>query len=158
MPAAVPPGNATVTVTSAGVTSPPAFVTVAQTAPHIFIFGNNRAGVRNQDNSINTATNPAPAQSAITVYFTGIGPVDNPVADGQPAPDSPFSRSTLPVTAKVGSQDAVVQFTGLTPQAIGLAQLNLIVPSLPPGDYPVTITVGTAQSNSPLITIAPATP
>jgi adhesin/invasin len=139
-----------------GAASPAATLTVAATAPHIFIFGANRAAVRNPDTSINTAANPALPTSVVTAYFTGIGPVDNPVPDGQPAPTSPLARSTQTATATIGGQDAPVSFIGLTPQSVGLAQANVTVPNLPPGDYPIVLTIGGVPSNAPLVTIGPA--
>ncbi len=47
--------------------------------------GNNRAAVRNQDQSVNVPENPASLGSYVSIYFTGSGPVDNPVATGQAA-------------------------------------------------------------------------
>jgi uncharacterized protein (TIGR03437 family) len=58
------------------------------------------------------------------------------------------------VTVTVGGQLADVQFVGLTPGSISLAQANVVVPNLPGGDYPIQIKVGGASSNAPLIGIA----
>ncbi|MBZ5606138.1 MAG: SBBP repeat-containing protein, partial [Acidobacteriia bacterium] len=153
LPSGTPAGKATVTVTTAAGTSQPASFTVGQSAPHIYVFGANRAAVRNPDASINTSDNPTTAGAAVTVYFTGIGAVDNPVADGQPAPTDTLARSTLQYSAKVGTADAEVLFCGLTPTTIGLAQANIVVPNLQPGDYAVTLTIGGVASNSPVISI-----
>jgi uncharacterized protein (TIGR03437 family) len=89
--------------------------TVSTAAPGIFVDSNGRAIVQNQDYSVNTTSNPAAVGSYITAYLTGIGPVDNPVADGAVAPDSPLSRATLPFSATVGGVSANVVFLGLTP-------------------------------------------
>jgi uncharacterized protein (TIGR03437 family) len=58
------------------------------------------------------------------------------------------------VTVTIGGQAANLIYTGLTPGSIALAQANVYVPDLPAGDYPVVITVGTAVSNGPVITVA----
>jgi uncharacterized protein (TIGR03437 family) len=68
--------------------------------------------------------------------------------------DGTLCKATLPVAVTVGGQLADVQFVGLTPGSISLAQANITVPSLTSGDYPVVIKVGGAVSNGPLITVA----
>ncbi len=147
-------GLASVVVTVNDVPTQYAFFNVAAIAPGINVFGTNRAAVRNQDQSVNTAQNPAAPGSFISVYFTGIGPVDNRVATGQPAPLAPLSRSTAQsVVATIGGQVVPIQFCGLTPNFVGLAQANLQVPLLFPGDYPVTLTIGGNRSNAPLLSI-----
>ena len=61
----------------------------------------NRAIVQNQDFSLNSPQNPAPRGSVITVYLTGQGAVNPPVATGQAAPLDPLSRSTGAATARI---------------------------------------------------------
>src|SRR5262249_55902593 len=148
LPFEIAPGAVTVRVTANGVTSAPAPATVSTASPGIFLAGTNRAAATNADNSLHTFSNPAAPGTAITVYFTGIGPLDNAVATGQPAPLSgPLSRASLPAAVTIGGQPASALFVGLTPGSISLAQANVVVPSLPPGDYPVMITIGGAASN-----------
>ncbi len=89
----------------------------------------------------------------MTIYFTGIGPVDNPVPTGQPAPNAPLSRATNPCRVQIGTTSPTALYCGLTPQSTGLAQLNVQLPNLPPGDYSVRIFVGNAASNQALIAI-----
>jgi YVTN family beta-propeller protein len=43
---------------------------------------------------------------------------------------------------------------GLTPGSVGLFQVNLQIPALPPGSYPLRIAVGEAVSNSPTIAVS----
>ena len=76
------------------------------------------------------------------MYLTGIGAVDNAVADGSPAPTSPLSKATAAYTATIGAASASIQFLGFSPGWAGLAQANIQVPTLPSGDYPLVITVG----------------
>jgi uncharacterized protein (TIGR03437 family) len=149
MPADAKPGPATIQVGSA-----PAFAfTVAQVAPGIFSYGSNRSITVNADSSLNDSNHPAAPGSVVTVYLTGIGPLDNPVATDTQAPSAPLSRATLPASATIGGQNAPIGFLGLTPSGIALAQANLTVPSLASGDYPVIITIGGVASNGPLITV-----
>jgi len=148
-------GGANLQVTAGGVTSSAASITVAAAAPGIFLIGTNRAAATNSDGSVNTSANPAAAGDTLTVYFTGIGPLDHPVATGQPAPLSgPISRATLPVTVTIGGQSANVVFAGLSPGSISLAQVNVVAPDLPSGDYPIVILENGVASNAPSISIA----
>ena len=89
----------------------------------------------------------------MTIYFTGIGPVTNPVASGAPATDKPLSNAELQVTVSIGGRSIAPSFAGLSPGSIGLAQANVQVPALAPGDYPVVVTVGGSDSNSVLVSI-----
>ena len=85
----------------------------------------------------------------------GNTPLDHPVATGAPAPlDGTLCKPTLPVAVTVGGQLADVQFVGLTPGSISLAQANVVVPDLPGGDYPIVIKIGAASSNAPLVSVA----
>jgi uncharacterized protein (TIGR03437 family) len=75
---------------------------VVPAAPGIFTYGNNLAVAQNQGYTLNTASNPAKAGSYVTVYLTGIGPLDNPVGLGQATPMQPLSQATTPAQAAVG--------------------------------------------------------
>jgi uncharacterized protein (TIGR03437 family) len=153
LPNETKPGLALLRVDVNGVPSNTAYIRVAAGAPGITVFGNNRAAIRNQDQSVNLPDNPAAVGSFISIYFTGIGPLDNPVPTGQPAPLSPLSRATSTCRVTIGNTQVPTQFCGLTPQSTGLAQANVQVPSLPPGDYPVQILIGAVASNLPLMSI-----
>jgi uncharacterized protein (TIGR03437 family) len=153
LPAETLPGTATAVVSTGGVTSAPISFTVAPVYPGIFIFGNSRAVVQNQDFSVNDAPSPAAAGSFITAYLTGIGPVDNPVPTGQVTPSSPLARPTLQAVATIGGQVAETLFLGLTPGLVGVAQANLRVPQLAPGHYPLVITIAGVASNGPLVSV-----
>jgi len=157
IPFDVPSGSLTLTVTAtlgSNTASANAPVVISTVAPGIFLIGTNRAAATNPDNSVNTSNNPATPGDVVTVYFTGIGPLDNPVPTGQPAPlTGSLSRATLPVSATIGGQDAAVVFAGLTPGSITLAQANLVVPNLSPGDYPVVVRIGSATSNAPILSV-----
>src|SRR5271157_3194995 len=93
------------------------------------------------------------AGDVLTVYAAGEGQVTPPVGTGAASPSSPPANAALPVTARVGSQDANVVFAGLTPGAVGLFQINVVVPALAPGDYTLQVTVGGTKSNTALVTI-----
>jgi uncharacterized protein (TIGR03437 family) len=151
LPYEVPTGTASATVTAGCGTSTPATFQVVQAAPYIFQNADASAVVQNQDFSINGPNQPAKVGSVVTVYLTGIGPVSNAPATGAPASLTSLSPATLPFHATIGNFDTVVQFLGLTPGFVGLAQANLFVPNLSPGKYPILITInGVDSSASPM--------
>ena len=153
LPYETPLGPQRVIVVSETVASPPAQVTVVPTAPGIFQFGENRAVVQNQDASVNTAANPAKTGSYIVAYLTGGGELDFAVPTGSPAGSDPLSRTRFPAFATINGVPANVLFAGMTPTFIGLMQVNIEVPPLPPGTYPLVISINGVDSNGPMITV-----
>lgn len=128
--------------------------TVTAEAPSIFQYGTNHALAQNADFSLNSDSSPAAAGSFITIYLTGQGAVDHPVADGAATPLAPYSTATAAATATIGPVNASVEFLGLTPEFAGLAQANIQVPALPTGDYPVVITAGGFISASAIVSVS----
>ncbi len=146
----LPPGNTSLTVTNfVGATT--TTIPIVLNAPGIFTSGDGHAQAQNQDYSPNSVTNPAPAGSAITVYFTGQGEVTNFVPDGTTATSA--DPTFNPTTATLGGQPAAVTYSGLAPGLVGVAQANITVPDLPAGDYPLVITIRGAPSNSATISV-----
>jgi uncharacterized protein (TIGR03437 family) len=154
VPYETPLGTSTVVVTANGVAGSPASVSVAAAAPGIFVYGNTWAVVLNQDYSLNGPSNPAKAGSYVMLYGTGAGAATPAVPTGSPAPALPLSTVTN-VTATINGAPATVSFQGLAPNFVGLLQVNLQVPGLPTGTYPVQITAGGAKSNSAWIAVIP---
>jgi uncharacterized protein (TIGR03437 family) len=153
VPSNVSLGAATVTVTNGTAVSNAIAVTVNATAPGIFQYGANRGVVQNQDYSLNGATNAATSGSTIIVYLTGIGATNPPVADGAVAPGGPLAIPATAATATIGGAVAPVQFIGLTPGNVGLAQANLQVPNIATGDQPVVITLNGVASRPVQISV-----
>jgi uncharacterized protein (TIGR03437 family) len=151
VPFEVPVGPATWVVQSNGVSTPPAIVNITAAAPGIFLLDGGRAAALNQDFSVNRPDNPAAVGSVVAVYWTGQGLVDNPIATGAAAPAMFLNTTVAPTTATIGGQTATVLYSGLAPGFVGLAQANLQVPDLDPGDYPVVLTVGDAVSNAAIV-------
>jgi uncharacterized protein (TIGR03437 family) len=149
-------GAASIVVSVAGVSSAPFSALVQAASPGIFQFGTNRAVVQNPDGSVNETNNPVAAGSYIVAYLTGLGPMDNPVADGVAAPATPLSSATSPFSATIGGQPANVSFLGLTPGYVGLAQANITIPARPAGSYPLVVTIDGVPSNAPLVTVSPS--
>lgn len=142
-----------VVVTVNGVASAPVNVAVMAAAPGIFQFGQKRAVVQNADYTVNDTGNPAAANSYVIAYLTGAGRLDNAVASGGAAGAEPLSRPRGPVTAAIADMPADVAFGGLTPGFVGLMQVNLKVPNLPAGTYPLVVTVNGEKSNAAMVTV-----
>jgi uncharacterized protein (TIGR03437 family) len=93
--------------------------------------------VFNQDGTANTSANPARWGDAITVYLTGAGPYSPALGDGQVAPMDATHLLQLPVEffwggAAQSRLPETVLWAGAAPGAIGLAQLNLLLPQTKP--------------------------
>jgi uncharacterized protein (TIGR03437 family) len=64
-----------------------------------------------------------------------------------------LSRHKGNVTATINGTGVEVAFAGLTPQFIGLTQVNLKIPGLPAGTYPLVVSVNGQASTPAMITI-----
>jgi uncharacterized protein (TIGR03437 family) len=146
VPFATASGTATAVLTVGGAALPAASFMAQATAPGLFL-------ARNADGSANSSGQPAAVGSMITVYGTGQGMVDNPIADGAAAPASPPSKPTATVTAILGGQPAQVSSISLAPGLAGVFQATIQVPNLAPGDYPLIVSIGGASSNSVVISV-----
>jgi len=135
---------------------PPAAIpfAVASVAPGIFASGPNQAGVRNADGTSNSPDNPAAPGSQITVYLTGQGAVVPPVPTGAPAPLQPISRPAYPVTATVGGVQAAVVLAGLCANSVGTLEVQLRLPMIDSGSYPLLISIDGVTSNARQVSIS----
>ena len=129
-----------VIVTNKGVTSSPQQVTVGPFSPGVFS-SNGRAIAVNLDGTLawpeglipNFPTHGAKPGDALIVYATGLGALDNTPADGAASLDKLRNTLTPPIVM-IGGVSAQVLFSGLSPQFVGVNQLNIIVPNIPPND------------------------
>lgn len=154
VPSRLVAGTAQMYVTVGGGQSLVFNFTVVSASPGFFQNTSNHAVAQNADHSANSSSKPAAVGSVVSVYLTGQGPVDHPVADGKAAGSSPLSNATDKVSATIGGMAATVQFLGLAPGFVGLAQANIEVPKLATGDYPMVITVGGFVSASAVLSVS----
>jgi uncharacterized protein (TIGR03437 family) len=157
VPYEVSPGAASVVISIPGANSIAQPVTVAAAAPGIFLSG-SQAIAQNLDYTLNSGDHPAPVGGYLMVYTTGGGVVDNAPGTGQAASSTALSPFRATATATIGGVDAPVTFAGLVPGFAGLGQVNIGVPNMAPGTYPLVIRMGGTVSNSGAVTISASAP
>lgn len=113
--------------------------TGAETGGTIFLDSQGRPVITHADFSPVSPASPARVGEPIIVFATGLGWVDPPVPDGVPAPSAPLSRTRTIPEIGIGGQSAVVAFSGLVPGYIGLYQINVVVPDVPPGETTLSL-------------------
>ena len=142
-------GNSNLVVHGNGQLSAPFSVPVGAFSPGIFAVG-SQAIASNLDGSLagppgsipGLSMKPAKAGDALVILCTGLGAVDSSIADGANSIDKLRNTTTVPQVL-IGGQAAQVLFSGLSPQFVGVNQVNVIVPPLPTaGVVPLQIKVG----------------
>ena len=151
IPYETPAGEALVTIMRDGQAGNVATLQVASRAPRLLRLNIGDYGIIvNPDGSfpVSTATaalwgingRPARPGEALVIYAIGLGQTSPPVASGAPAPLDPLAR-IVPAPAVyfgaglLGGVPAAPLFVGLTPNFVGLYQINVIVPgNAPKGD------------------------
>jgi uncharacterized protein (TIGR03437 family) len=149
-------GNAEVIVSrvSSGQILAAGSVPMTSVAPGLFTVAANGVGqiaALNQDNTINSASNPARRGSVIQVFGTGPG-----VISGAP-PDGDFPGSAIPGpvpdvligTAFVPPEN--IQYSGLAPSLVGVWQINVRIPeNVAPGNsVPFVIRLSSVTNTQP---------
>jgi uncharacterized protein (TIGR03437 family) len=100
----------------------------------------------NQYGTINSATNPAPAGSVVSVFGTGFGAVGNSIPDGGITPPATAQYPGLQVEAswQISTFNwttslVTVLYAGPAPLEVeGVGQINFVVPPAPPA-YPFVL-------------------
>lgn len=146
-------GTATVVVTRSGKSSATQTFNVASFSPGIFTVSASGAGYAVAaifpDNAypapvgaINGVTSrPAKIGDVITLYTTGLGPVDTAIENGDVPPPGKLVNTTTKPTVLIGGVPAPVLFSGLTPQYPGVYLVNVQVPAGAPSGNAVPIQI-----------------
>jgi uncharacterized protein (TIGR03437 family) len=156
VPSNVPAGLQQVSVTTPGGTSPAYSIAVnaAQPgllAPSSFNIGGTQYAAAVFSDGVTFVLPPGaiagvPSRRAqpgdtITLYGIGFGTVAPGITAGQIVQQS--NTLTAPLQVKFGSAVASVTYDGLAPNAVGLYQINVVVPSISSSDtVPLTFTLG----------------
>ena len=131
--------TATVIVNNNGTLSNPVEVTLAPTSPGVFSATSNGIGagvITHLDSTLVTPENPAAPNEFVTIYVSGLGAVNPPIADGAAGPTmEPLPRATDPGIQVFFGADAVpaaeIQYAGIVPTLAGLYQINVRIPNDP---------------------------
>ncbi len=163
VPVEVPAGPAAAAVVTVnGVASPAVIAKMADHALGVFMYARTATAldpviVHGVSNQMVTPSDPAAPNETVVVYATGVGKLSYLPVTGRGSPADPLSMAVDTPTAALGGAPAVVGFAGLTPNLVGLMQLNIQLPgtipvtsgnSLPltiqfPGDAVVTVNLAT---------------
>ncbi len=157
-------GPVTVVVTNGAAASAPQTVQVGPFAPGLFAVGGYAVAI-NPDGSLaapagaipGIASHPATPGDPLILLGSGFGPVTPPPITGNNSLDTLRTAATTP-SVTVGGVPATVTFAGLSPQFVGVYQINVTLPAAQPaagaasiqiqaggvtGTVPAAITVGT---------------
>jgi uncharacterized protein (TIGR03437 family) len=121
----------------------------------MFTYGDHLAIAQDQSSyQLVTASNPAQPGQYIILYANGLGAVDHPPLSGEATPSQQLASTLVQPTVTIGGVAANVLFSGLTPDSIGLYQIDVQVPAnAPAGMQPVVITqsgVSSQPANLPI--------
>jgi uncharacterized protein (TIGR03437 family) len=143
-------GNASMTLRTPGGISDNFNFSILPAAPSIF-----RTGSAGQDSGLATITradngeyitptNPVHPGDTITIWATGLGRTNPPIDSGLPAPSDPLPSAVIAPTVTIGGAALGIEYAGLVPGAVGLYQINAVVPrSVPIGlDMPLEVKQG----------------
>ncbi len=128
---------------------PSATVQVGPFSPGVFAANNLAVAVNFSDGTLAwptgtvTGSHPAKMGDLLVVYATGLGAVNGtPPANGANTGGATISNQVTPQVL-IGGVSAQVLFAGLSPQFVGVNQLNIVVPDVPPGNsVPLQIMLG----------------
>ena len=148
-------GTVTAVITVNGVPSFPVEIPVETFAPamYTFDFGPGRAVAIHQDGAVahpagsiaGVDSRPASAGDVLILLASGLGPTDPPAITGANSFDDTGAfvrRDTVALPRVfVGDQEAEVVFSGMSPEFVGVYQLNIVMPEgVTPGDQ-VTLVI-----------------
>ena len=151
--------SAQVVVTVNGSSSAPVTLPLMTATPGIDTLNSSGAGaavIENADGTPNSAGNPAVRGDVIQIFATGLGPVSPFAVSGVAASSSPLSECVNTPTVTIGGvavveslADSPFDFCGLSPNFVGLWQVNIRVPaSISPGTVPLSLEIAGVTSNS----------
>jgi uncharacterized protein (TIGR03437 family) len=133
--------------------------TVAVVPVQLGLFSANASGqgqgaILNQDNSVNSTSNPAKRNSIVVLFGTGEGQTTPGGIDGQTAV-SIYPQPNTAITVKIGGSDGQALYYGAAPTLVaGVIQVNVTIPAgTPDGNATVQIFEGANQSPA-TITVA----
>jgi uncharacterized protein (TIGR03437 family) len=156
LPSTLTAGEKKLTVTNSAGTSAAYTITVNSTQPGLYapslfnVSGTQFAGAILADGSTfalpsgavqGASTRPVKAGETITLYGVGFGPVTPAIGAGEVV--QALNSTEYPLEVFVGGTRAAVTYAGLAPNAVGVYQINVVVPAVAAGgNLPLAFTLG----------------
>jgi uncharacterized protein (TIGR03437 family) len=145
--------STTIQVEFNGVKGNTVTVPVVASSPGIFTqaYGPGQAWMVNQNNTFNSASNPAARNTYVAFWVTGQGLVNTTLADGAQPAGPNYPTPMLPVSVSLGG--VVVPAANLTFDGLiytGEIQINVLIPANAPtgSAVPLVVTIGGAASRT----------
>jgi uncharacterized protein (TIGR03437 family) len=134
VPFETPVGPVTVQVQRADMTAPATqTINVAAVSPGIFTQLQQGVTVgailHGKDFSAVTSTSPAVAGETLSIFATGLGVLQQPVATGAIPPSPPPPTIAIP-SVTIGGNPATVTYSGLAARLAGVYQINVVMPTV----------------------------
>jgi uncharacterized protein (TIGR03437 family) len=118
-----------VIVNNNGVYSKPEPINTTAVQPGIATFADGTVIAQDVNFQLINAQHPAHAGDIIMLYLTGMGATNPPVPTGMQAPRLTLSVTSIQPQVTVDGATADILFSGLTPGAVGLYQINVRIPA-----------------------------
>ena len=154
VPWEIEPGVARVVVQRGGVDSEPMLINVQEARPSYLSFNGGGFGpviAIHADGQFVTADNPPVPGGVVILFGTGLGPVTETIESGMAGPSNPLASASMIQRATVGGMPAKILFAGLSPQFVGLFQINLELPLLTDPGEAFSYFSDTFQANATLM-------
>ena len=142
--------DANVVINNNGILSTPQVVDVGPYAPGVFAVQGYAVAIHS-DGSLaapagsipQVSSHPAVPGETLQILAVGLGPVKPPAITGSNSLDA-LRRTIASPSVLIGGTSAQVTFSGLSPEFVGIYQLNVVVPiTIEPGDaVPLQIQIG----------------
>ncbi|HTR37445.1 MAG TPA: FG-GAP-like repeat-containing protein [Bryobacteraceae bacterium] len=149
--------TADIVVNANGTTLAPFHASVGAVSPGIFTtqYGTGQAIAINADGSLagpagsipGLAVHPASAGDVLLILATGLGAVSPRIPDGANSADARRDTIATP-TVLIGGQPSHVLFSGMSPQFVGVNQINVVAPQGVTGVVPLQISLGGITTSS----------
>ena len=125
-----------------GVAGPESFMLIRENSFGAFLYdrlpGVRDAIITHGDGQLVTPSNPARLGESVVVFGTGMGGIDNPPQTGAASRLDPLAVTRTPpeviLSGNTSTVPVTVEFMGMTPEFVGLTQLNIKLPATPPPD------------------------
>jgi len=147
-------GQYEVVVNANGALTTPQTIQLTQAEPAVLQFNSGAAVAQHHDGTLVQSSSPAAPGEFITIYLSGMGATNGPVASGAASPGNPLASVADTATLALNGAQVPVLFEGLTPTLVGLYQIDFQVPQpLANGNYTLSIAQSGTVSNNTVLPV-----